>query len=144
MRSWEGWSSCGGAIFGHLSTTFGAAAQHGGSSDSLNTLWEASTFECRPSDIKTTRLPQRKLMCSYWCTHIVQTPMLKLAQFQYMALNVCVCYSMYTFLTAWCWKLFHRQPNLNCSEQKRKIYSADIQKHTDVQGPENRTQNEDM
>lgn len=31
MRSWKGWSSCEGAIFG-LTISFGAAAQHGGSS----------------------------------------------------------------------------------------------------------------
>lgn len=34
MRSWKGWSSRGGAIFGLLSISFGGAAQHGDSSDS--------------------------------------------------------------------------------------------------------------
>lgn len=56
MRSWGGRISCRGAIFGHLSISVGAAAQHGGSSDSLHTLWEASIFEWSPPDIKTTCL----------------------------------------------------------------------------------------
>lgn len=50
------------AIFGHLSISFGAAAQDGGSSDSLNSLWEASKYEYSPWGIKTTRLPQHKPM----------------------------------------------------------------------------------
>lgn len=126
MRSCKGWSSCGGAIFGHLSVSFGAAAQHGGSSNSLNTLWEVSIFEYNP--------PQT-LKQHVWLMWL-QLWMLRAARSYRKSLN--------THLSTWLnqlvevrfmnallkIELHHRRLNLNRAEMK--IHSADAHRFSGI------------